>query len=181
MNFIYESQRLNLKILSSDKAEDVLNFLYKNRHTFEPYEAYKPDNYYTLAYQRDNLRCEFNSFKQLKYIRFFVFKKGNDNDIIGTISFSNILSHPFSSAFIGYKFDKDFLHFGYATEAVACAILAVFRDLDLHRIEAYVMPKNLSSIKLLERIGFENEGLCKKNICICGKYEDHLRYALVKN
>ncbi|MBQ3543775.1 MAG: GNAT family N-acetyltransferase [Lachnospiraceae bacterium] len=181
MKFIYESKRLILKILTSDKAEDVLQFLYRNRYRFEPYEAEKPNSYYTLAYQRDNLKGEFNSFKNLKYIRFFVFKKGNDNDIIGTISFSNILSYPFSCATIGYKFDKDYLHLGYATEAVACAILAVFRDLDLHRIEAYVMPNNTSSIKLLERIGFEQEGLCHQNICICGKYEDHLRFSLIKN
>ena len=181
MNFTYESKRLTLKILTPDKALDVLNFLYRNKDRFEPYEAEKPDSYYTLSYQRDNLRGEFDSFKNLKYIRFFVFKKGNDNDIIGTISFSNILSYPFSCATIGYKFDKDFLNLGYATEAVACAILAILRDLDLHRIEAYVMPNNTRSIKLLERIGFEHEGLCHKNICIRGKYEDHLRFSLIKN
>ena len=181
MNFKYESNNLILRVLNSEDAPEVLSFLNKNKSEFERYEAIKPENYYTLTYQRNNLKGEFASFKQLRYIRFYVFKKGNDNQIIGTISFSNILPYPYSSASIGYKFDKDFLHHGYATEAVACAILAIFRDLDIHRVEAFVMPENTSSIRLLERVGFENEGICRKSISICGKFEDHFRYALINN
>ncbi len=181
MHFIYETQRLYLKVLTPDYAPAVLSFLYENREYFEPYETDKQDGYYTTKYQRNNLRMELQAFSKKKYIRFYVFKKGNDNDIIGTISFSNILPYPYSSASLGYKFDRHNLHMGYASEAVSCAVFSVFRDSVIHRIEAFVMPDNIPSIHLLDRIGFEYEGICKKSISICGQYKDHLRYALVKN
>lgn len=179
MNFTYESPRLIMKVLNSDNASDVLSFLIKNKDEFERYEAKKTTNYYTLSYQKNNLKAELSAFRQLKYIRFYVFKKGNEDQIIGTISFSNILPYPYLSASIGYKFDSDFRHLGYASESIMYAISVVFNELKLHRIEAFVMPQNSSSINLLEKIGFHNEGLCKKSISICGKFEDHLRYAII--
>ena len=43
-----------------------------------------------------------------------------------------------------------------------------------------VIPQRLSGI--YERISEgRDEGLCHKNICICGKYEDHLRFSLINN
>lgn len=179
MNFIYETDRLQLKILTEDYAPAVLSFLKKNRDIFEPFETFKQNIYYTEIYQRRNLKLEYTSFLSLKYIRYYVFKKGNANDIIGTISFSNILKHPYSSACIGYKFDREYQHLGYASEAVTCAAFAAFRDAGFHRLEAFVLPENLPSVKLLERIGFDYEGLGRELICIQGEYKDHLRYALI--
>lgn len=181
MNFTYETKRLKLRILTEDYSPSVLSFLAKNRDIFEPYEAKKQDKYYTEEYQKKNLRLEFSSFLELKYIRYYVFKKENEAEIIGTISFSNILNHPYCSACVGYKFDREYQHFGYATEALTCAAFAIFRDARLHRLEAYVMPENFPSIRLLERIGFEYEGTSKKSLCVQGEYKDHLRYALINN
>lgn len=181
MNFTYETERLQLKILTENYAPAVLSFLSRNRDIFEPYEALKHKMYYTEVYQQKNLKLEYTSFLELRYIRFYVFEKGNGNDIIGTVSFSNILKSPYCSACIGYKFDHRFQHMGYATEAVTCAAFAMFRDAEFHRLEAYVMPKNLPSIKLLERIGFEYEGRSRELICVQGEYRDHLRYALINN
>lgn len=179
MNFIYETERLQLKILTEDYAPAVLSFLIRNREFFEPYETLKQEMYYTEIYQRKNLKLEYSSFLALKYIRFYVFEKGNEQTIIGTVSFSNILKYPYSSACIGYKFDHEYHHHGYAAEAVTCGAFAMFRDAGFHRLEAFVMPENLSSIKLLKRIGFEYEGRSRELICVQGQYKDHLRYALI--
>lgn len=181
MNFIYNTPRLQLKVVSEDFAPAVLKFLSENRQIFEPYETKKTDLYYTELYQQKNLKLEYKSFLEQKYMRYYVFKKGNDNEIIGTISFSNILKFPYSSAYIGYKFAQTYQHFGYATEAVKCAVFAAFRDANFHRIEAHVMPENTPSIHLLERIGFEYEGRSRALINIQGTYEDHLRYALINS
>jgi ribosomal-protein-alanine N-acetyltransferase len=88
---------------------------------------------------------------------------------------------PFSSAMIGYKFDKNHHGYGYATEAVTCAIHNFFHDSDIHRLTAFVLPDNNKSVELLERIGFEYEGICRKSICICGEYKDHLQYSIIKD
>lgn len=180
MDFSYSTNRLLIKILTPDYGPEVLKFLSDNKSDFEPYELTKPDNYYTVSYQKNNLKTEYKLFTKMKYIRFYVFKKENTNEIIGTISLSNIFPFPYSCATIGYKFDKNHRKNGYASEAICCIINALFRESFIRRIEAYVMPRNTASIHLLERIGFTNEGLCHKYVSINGIYEDHYRYSIIK-
>ena len=48
MNFQYETERLNIRILSSDFAGKTLEFHQNNRSTFEKYDGGKPENFYTL-------------------------------------------------------------------------------------------------------------------------------------
>ena len=52
---------------------------------------------------------------------------------------------PYSSAFIGYSIDEQFTGQGIATEAVNEVVQFAFNVLNLHRIEAYVSPKNMAS------------------------------------
>lgn len=55
MNFQYETERLNIRILSSDFAGKTLEFHKNNRSTFEKYDGGKPENFYTLPYQKSLL------------------------------------------------------------------------------------------------------------------------------
>lgn len=41
------------------------------------------------------------------------------------------------------------------------------------------MLHNSGSIRVLEKVGFEKEGLSKKNVRINGKWEDHLHFAIL--
>lgn len=45
MNFQYETERLNIRILSSDFAGKTLEFHKNNRSTFEKYDGGKPENF----------------------------------------------------------------------------------------------------------------------------------------
>ena len=45
------------------------------------------------------------------------------------------------------------------TEALTAVLDFGFARIGLNRIEAYVMPGNTASIRLLEKLGFANEGL----------------------
>lgn len=54
-----------------------------------------------------------------------------------------------------------------------------FDHLQLHRIEAGVMPHNKASIRVLEKAGFHKEGVAKKNVKINGKWEDHQVLAII--
>lgn len=179
MNLIYETDRLILKVLRPEAAGDVLSFFLKNKDIFEKYEAARPENFYTLKYQKSMLICEYNYAIQLSAIRFYVFLKENPTQIIGTISFRNITHSIYESCEVGYKFDSDFWHKGYATEALLEGIDIMFEDLKLHRIEACVMPKNLPSIRLLESLYFKREGLLRQNARINGQWEDHYLYSLI--
>ena len=78
-----------------------------------------------------------------------------------------------------YKFDAAFQHQGYAREAVTKVLNIAFTDLSLHRVFARVMPENTPSLRLLEVIGFTCEGTEYACTQIQGKWEDHIRYALL--
>lgn len=180
MNLEYETDRLLLKILKADDADDVLKFLLNNKAFFEQYEPLHEPHYYTVEHQRAILICEYNLTVKLSAVRFYVFKKEQPNQIIGTICFRNITRSFYQRCEVGYKFDQDFQHHGYAYEALCMGFGIMFEDQKLHRIEADVMPSNLLSIRLLKSLGFEEEGLVRKNILIQNVWEDHLRYSLIR-
>jgi len=63
------------------------------------------------------------------------------------------------------------------TRALAGAVRFAFDELKLHRVEAACMPNNLASIRVLERNGFQREGLARRYLKINGVWQDHLLYA----
>ncbi|SDB35555.1 GNAT family N-acetyltransferase [Eubacterium oxidoreducens] len=179
MNFYYETDRLIIKILDESHATQVLRFLHNNRDIFEPYEPSRPYNFYTINYQKSMLRTEFNLATKLAFVRFWIFPKSNPSKIIGTSSFHNIRKSSFMSLEIGYKFDKYYQKQGYATEAIRFLCDVAFHEMNFHRIEAYVLPDNDNSKRLLDRLGFRNEGLCFSCAKICNEWKDHIRYSLI--
>ena len=68
---------------------------------------------------------------------------------------------------------------GYISEALEKSIELIFSEYNLHRIEAPVMPKNIPSIKVLDKLGFVEEGMTKKMLKVNGEWEDHIRYSLL--
>lgn len=179
MKFSYETDRLLLKILDGSNANDVLRFYDSNREIFEQYEAMRPSNFYTLAYQRRVLNYEFNSFIKQTAMRFWIYEKTDPMHVIGTVCFGNIVRAVYQRCEVGYKLDHRFWHRGYAEEALFKCILIAFYELNLHRISAYIMPNNHPSIRLVERVGFEHEGIAKGYALVRGTWEDHLVYSIL--
>ncbi|CDF42433.1 ribosomal-protein-alanine acetyltransferase putative [Roseburia sp. CAG:182] len=179
MNLIYETDRLILKVLRPEAAKKVLCFYLDNKELFEKYEASRPDNFYTVKYQKSVLLCEYNLTVQLSAVRFYVFLKDDPDRIIGTICFRDITRSIYDSCEVGYKFDERFWHHGYAMEALIEGIDIMFGDLGLHRITACVMPGNTPSIRLLESLYFKCEGLLRQNARIQGEWADHYLYSLI--
>ena len=179
MNLIYETDRLILKVLRPEAAKKVLCCYLDNKELFEKYEASRPDNFYTVKYQKSVLLCEYNLTVQLSAVRFYVFLKDDPDRIIGTICFRDITRSIYDSCEVGYKFDERFWHHGYATEALIEGIDIMFGDLGLHRITACVMPGNTPSIRLLESLYFKREGLLRQNARIQGEWADHYLYSLI--
>lgn len=176
----YETERLNLEVLSMDRCKEVLRFYEKNRSHFEAYEGKKPRNFYTTGYQSEILKTEYQMALKGQSVRFFVMLK-ETGQIIGTASLQNIQPAPYKNAVIGYRFDGDFHHRGYAFEAVSRVVRIGFEELDLKRIIAYVQRSNLPSLKLLSRLGFTYEGTARSFANIQGVWTDHDQFSLIKS
>lgn len=179
MNTEYQTNRLILKLLTPDYLREVLSFQVRNKDFFEKYEPTRPDKFYTYSFQHALLKSEYNLALKLSSVRFYVFRKEDNHTIIGTVCLHDITRIAYSCCEIGYKFDHSFWHHGYALEAVEAAVQVAFRDLNLHRVFARVMPENEASIRLLKAAHFTEEGLERSSIQICGKWEDHMRLSLL--
>jgi [ribosomal protein S5]-alanine N-acetyltransferase len=175
----YETDRLILMSLSKEAAPMVLDFYEENRDIFEPWEPKRSDNFYTLSYQKASLSAEYNQMAEGKLLRYWVFRKDNPDEIIGSVCFQCILGEPYQSCILGYKFALRYHHKGYAYESVQKCIDIIFKEYDIHRIEAYIMPNNAPSIRLIERLHFSYEGLSHSYANINGNWSDHERYAML--
>lgn len=179
MLFHYTTDRLNLNIHNSDAAPLVLDFVSRGRELFEKYEPAKPPAFYTIPYQETVLYNEFQGCLSRRYVRFYVSLLENPDIIIGTVSFSHFRELPYADAIIGYKFDPQYMGMGYATEAVDNCISIVLEEFHLHRVEALIMPNNISSIRLVKRLGFTYEGTAPSILKIKNTWENHERYSLI--
>lgn len=175
----YETRRLILKILTPDKCNSVLRFYKDNCELFEKYNPIIPENYYTTDYQRSTLAAEYRNFLKGKQIRYYIYQKDNPRKIIGTVAFSDIKRGFSNSAVIGYRFGSNYHHQGYATESLERLIHAIFKEECIHRIEAYIQPNNISSKKLIQRLGFQYEGICYAHTMVAQRWEDMERYSII--
>lgn len=181
MKFEYETDRLILKVLSSQDAGDVCSFYSRNREYFIPFEPSRNANYYTPRFQASILDAEQKLFFRLSSVRYYIFDKNDENqDIIGTISLTGIKGAPECSARTGYRMDKAFTGKGYAYEAMSCLLSNAFEKLPLQRIEAHILPENERSIALVNRLGFTHEGTARNFCEINGVRRDHNVYSLLK-
>ncbi len=177
---IYCTERLTLKLSKEEFSHLVLSYYIKNKEFLEEYEPSRDNTFFTDRFQKAILKNYTSQADEDLSYRFWISKKENNEEIIGSISISNIIRGPFQSAYIGYKLDKENINRGYMTEALEKIIEIAFEDLDLHRIEANIMPRNKSSLKVVSKLGFENEGLGKKYLKINDIWEDHIHMVLIK-
>jgi len=179
MNKVYETNRLVLKVLDEKDANIVLEYYLRNKDFLEEWEAKKSEEYYTLNYHKKMLQNDYSSFIYGDSLRFWIFKKEDLNNTIGSVGFNNIIRGAFLSCHLGYKLDKDEINNGFITEAIEKGIEIVFKEYGLHRIEANIMPKNKRSLRVVEKLGFYDEGLAKKYLKINDKWEDHIHMVLL--
>jgi ribosomal-protein-alanine N-acetyltransferase len=85
------------------------------------------------------------------------------------------------SCYLGYNLDGQEINQGYMTEALRKGIEIIFDEYKLHRIEASILPRNVRSAAVLEKLGFVNEGLSRDYLKINGKWEDHFHMVLLND
>lgn len=111
-------------------------------------------------------------------IRWGIALKGQNN-IIGTIGFNNFINRH--RANVGYDLKVDFWNNGYLTEALKAVIEFGFIQLEINRIEAEVMQGNIASEKVLNKIGFKNEGVLRQWMYWNDKHYDMTMFSLLQS
>ncbi|MCR4521303.1 MULTISPECIES: GNAT family N-acetyltransferase [Bosea] len=106
----------------------------------------------------------------------FIFETGTET-LIGGLTLGLIRRGVAQACTLGYWMGRRHAGKGHMTEAVRGAVRFAFSDLALHRVEAACLPNNEPSRRLLERVGFQHEGLARAYLKINGNWADHLLYA----
>ncbi|OBA09102.1 alanine acetyltransferase [Bacillus subtilis] len=159
-------------------AEENLRLQSENRDFFEQFSMIRAVDYYTIEGQRKRIAEYQERMKKDTEYHFGIFT-ASDDTLIGTVSFFQIIRGALQTGFIGYFLDKTHNGKGLMTETVRLVVDYAFQELKLHRIEAGVMPRNLGSMRVLEKAGFHKEGIARKNVKINGVWEDHQVLAIL--
>jgi [ribosomal protein S5]-alanine N-acetyltransferase len=96
----------------------------------------------------------------------------------GQLTIGSIIWGSARSAQVGYWIDEAYAGRGILPTALAMAVDHCFFVVGLHRIEATIRPENRPSRRVVEKLGFREEGLRRKSLHIDGHWRDHLCYAL---
>ncbi|MBL1214437.1 MAG: GNAT family N-acetyltransferase [Ignavibacteriae bacterium] len=76
---------------------------------------------------------------------------------------------------------KEYREKGFAKKTLKLAINFAFNRLNLHRLEAEVISFNDRAKKLIEELGFKEEGRLREAKYSSGKYYDIIRYGFLKS
>ena len=116
---------------------------------------------------------------------------GSKNDIIRAITVEEQLVGCVGSemgtydesktAEIGYWIGEPFWGAGYATQAVKALTNMVFSETEIVRIYAPVFSPNLASMRVLEKCGYECEGIFRKGCYKDGQFYDKHIYARISS
>jgi len=98
----------------------------------------------------------------------------------GLVALDTIVRGRFQSASISYAAFAPAAGQGYLAEGVRLMLWYAFQELRLHRVEASIQPGNEASLRLVQRLGFRQEGYSPDMLFIDGAWRDHVRWALTR-
>jgi [ribosomal protein S5]-alanine N-acetyltransferase len=102
----------------------------------------------------------------------------HDGTLVGEINLSGIQRGPFQSAHVGYWIDQAYAGRGLVPEALVLVLRLALEELNLHRVEVAIVPRNRASRRVVEKLDLRDEGTSRDYLQIRGQWEDHVRYGI---
>jgi ribosomal-protein-alanine N-acetyltransferase len=150
----------------------------RSRNFLAPWEPSWPPDALSRAAFRTRLARYAEDWRTDQGYNLFIF--AHDETLIGGVSLSNLRRGVSDTASLGYWVGEPFAGQGYMTVALPLVLDFSFDRLRLHRVEAACLPSNFPSRALLVRAGFQQEGYARQYLCIEGKWQDHLLFAILR-
>lgn len=152
----------------------------RNRDWLRPWEATVPPpppgtphtRRPTFRQMVRHLRSEASAGRMLPFVIEY------EGTLCGQLTVAGITWGSMRSGHIGYWIDRDYAGRGVMPTSVALAVDHCFRTVGLHRIEVCIRPENVPSRRVVEKLGFREEGVRPRYLHIDGAWRDHLVYVL---
>ncbi len=110
----------------------------------------------------------------------FLLFRLEDEALLGGIGLSNVRRGVAETASLGYWTGERYARQGYMTEGLRLILAFAFQRARLHRVEAACLPHNAASRRILTKSGFREEGYARAYLCINGRWQDHVLFALLR-
>ena len=140
-----------------------------SRQPHQPDPTTDKSSFASRCLQRDRDRAAGTAYQ------FGLFIEGQ---IAGEVNLNNVIRGAMQSCTVGYWIDQRHAGHAYTVEGVVLVMQFAFEQLDLHRVEICIVPRNQRSRRVVEKIGMRDEGLAERFLEINGAWEDHIRYGM---
>jgi [ribosomal protein S5]-alanine N-acetyltransferase len=171
---VLHTERLILRPFSKSDAPSVQS-LANNKEVAEIIGLPQP---YLLKHVLDWIDIQPELFdKEIEYPLAIVQKRSDE--LVGTITLR--VDKDNLKGELGYWIGRPFWGKGFATEAVKSMMLFGFEALELNKIWASALSKNIGSTTVLQKAGMVKEGVLKQERLILGKFEDIEIFGIVKS
>lgn len=151
-----ETDRLVLREIRPGDAEALLRIFGDDEVT----HYYDIATFTSLEQAQQLIQGMAERFKNKVRMRWGITLKGEDV-VIGTCGYPTWHKSQYLAE-IAYDLARAFWNKGITTEAVAAMLKFGFEKMALNRVEAMVMLKNTPSMKLLSKLGFQEEGILRE-------------------
>ena len=173
-NINIETDRLRIRPLTEKDVEELFA-IYSDAETMKFWSCLP---YTDVSQSREQVERAMASFQKGEAVELAVIHKEEDR-FIGKLSIFNI-HEPSQRAEVGYILSRSVWKQGFMREAMTALIQYAFGSLHLRRLEADIDPENKASAALLQKLGFEKEGLLRQRWNVAGKITDSEIYGLLR-
>jgi ribosomal-protein-alanine N-acetyltransferase len=101
-------------------------------------------------------------------------------DLVGQLNVGAVTLGAVLSGAAGYWVAQDVAGRGIVPTAVALAFDHVTGPGGLHRLEIAIRPENKASLRVVEKLGFRDEGVRQRYLHVAGAWRDHRVFALTR-
>ena len=150
-----------------------------SRAFLTPWEPSWPIDCLTKGAWQRRLRRQYDEWKNDSAYNFLFFR-AQDQALLGGVTLSHIRRGVTQTGTLGYWIGQRYARQGYTADAVRAVCTYALGAQALHRLEAGCLPHNMPSRKLLQRVGFREEGLARGYLRINGQWEDHVLFGILR-
>jgi RimJ/RimL family protein N-acetyltransferase len=118
-------------------------------------------------------------FKERRLFQWGIAEAGDQN-VVGTCTLFH-LDTAHRRCEIGFALARKAWGRGLGLRAVDTVLRFAFESLRVHRVEADADPRNERSLRLLERLNFQREGLLRERYHVSGEVQDAVVLGLLRS
>ncbi|GEN88107.1 GNAT family protein [Oceanobacillus sojae] len=169
-----ETERLRLIEINQEHKQKIFEIFSKEEVTryygIEPFQKIEQAEKMIDSFQKH--------IQENRAVRWGIVPKDTE-ELAGTIGLNNLQIWN-KRAEIGFDMHPDFWRMGYTSEAVKKILEYSFQQLNLKRVGAITYPENKASNQLLDKLGFQKEGLLRSYINLPEYSQDTCIYSFLK-